>query len=166
MAKLRQVSREPLWLTSVGQGAIVRAEITRWRLPHDLVRRPGRTFSIIRPGHLQREIIRPGHLQREPPGVVERHVPAIQQRRWAVDSSNLMLFARCGGTGLPNSRSSLVGSLRSLLDMVSLGKQQVGGISQPRGAVDHKGSLEGQPIDREHVGQIAQELRRIDFAQA
>jgi hypothetical protein len=63
MAKLRQVSREPLWLMSVGQGAIVRAEITRWRLPHDLVRRPGRTFSIIRPGHLQRE----------PSGVVERH---------------------------------------------------------------------------------------------
>ena len=49
--------------------------------------------------------------------------------------------------------------------MVRLGKQQVGGISQPRGAVDHKGSLEGQPIDREHLGQIGQELRRIDFEQ-
>jgi hypothetical protein len=57
-------------------------------------------------------------------------------------------------------------SLRSLLDMVGLGKQQVGGISQPRGAVDHKGSLERQPIDRQHIGQIAQELSGIDFAKA
>jgi hypothetical protein len=32
MAKFRQVSREPLWLMSVGQGAIVRAEIKRWQL--------------------------------------------------------------------------------------------------------------------------------------
>jgi hypothetical protein len=125
------------------------------------VRRPGRTFSIIRPGHLQRE----------PSGIVE---PPFGNRATLLSRARFKFGLYSLDVGETEARNCAAGkrlvwvqeSLGSLFDMIGLGKQQVCGISQPRDAVDHKGSLERQPINWQHIGQIAQELRRIDFAQA
>src|SRR5215831_19544184 len=48
--------------------------------------------------------------------------------------------------------------------MIGFGNQKVCGMSQPSDAINDKAGLKGKPLNRKHVRQIAQQLRRIDFA--